>query len=224
MTADSLARIAALVGDAARARILLALFDDVEMRATELARRADVSAQTTSFHLSRLCDAGLLTGVKRGRWRVYSLAGPDVAAAIEALMVLTPANGDRRNQPLKSIELARTCYDHLAGRLGVSLADALVRQGWLEVAASQFVVTSQGADSFRAFGIDVAELRTLKRQFAKRCLDWTERRYHVAGSLGAAIVTQFKRRKWIVALKGSRVLHVTSDGYRGLRKTFGVAL
>jgi DNA-binding transcriptional ArsR family regulator len=225
MVADSVAQIAALIGDRARARMLVALFDAVEMRASDLARCANVSPQTTSFHLARLRDAGLLNVARRGRWRVYSLAGPHVAGTLEALMSIAPTQG--RERPvlrLTSLELARTCYDHLAGRLGVRLADALTRDGWLEVAGSQFAVTALGASRFAAFGIDLEALRRMKRQFAKRCLDWTERRYHVAGSLGAALATAFTRRKWIVPVKGSRVVHITRDGYRGLRQTFGVAI
>ena len=224
MVADSLARIAAVMGDPARARILLALFDAVEMRASDLARQANVSPQTASFHLARLCAAGLLRVAKRGRWRVYSLAGPNVAGAIEALMTLTPSGDGARAQPLTSLELARTCYDHFAGRLGVALADALTRHGWIAVAGNEYTVTQAGADWFGAFGIDVAELRTRKRQFAKRCLDWTERRYHVAGSLGAALLAQCKRRKYVVTLKASRAVHITPAGYHGLRKIFGIAL
>lgn len=223
MTADSVAAVAALLGDPARARMLLALIDTVEMRATDLAREANVSAQTTSFHLAKLAEARLLSVAQRGRSRVYSLAGPEVAAALEALMAVAPrANG--KDRQLTSIELARTCYDHLAGRAGVALTDAFLRAGWIEVADSQFGVTTAGEAGFRDFGIDVAALRTVRRQFAKRCLDWTERRYHIAGALGAAITSALLRRKWIVPVRGSRVVHVTGDGYRGLRRTFGVAL
>ncbi|MGH7710309.1 MAG: ArsR/SmtB family transcription factor, partial [Gemmatimonadaceae bacterium] len=174
MLADSLAEVAALIGDPARARMLVALLDHVELRATDLARHADVSAQTTSFHLRRLCAGGLLTVAKRGRTRIYSLAGPDAAGAIEALTSLTPVanprGGIRRLQP---IELARTCYDHLAGRLGVTLTDALLAQGWLEAAEREFAVTTKGGEALTALGIDVVELRGLRRQFARRCLDWT---------------------------------------------------
>jgi len=225
MIANSVAEFGALVGDPARARMLVALFDNVEMRATDLARSAGVSAQTTSFHLNKLCEAGLLVRAKRGRWRVYSLAGPDVAGAIEAVMAITPVpRAPRHARALTSIALARTCYDHLAGRLGVSLADALLRQRWLEAADGQFTVTLQGEQAFGDFGIDVAAARSARRQFAKRCLDWTERRYHVAGALGAAICVALRRRKWVVPVWENRVLHITSDGYRGLRKTFGVTL
>ncbi len=225
MLADSVAEFGALVGDPARARMLVALFDTVEMRATDLARSAGVSAQTTSFHLNKLCEAGILVRAKRGRWRVYSLAGPEVAGAIEAVIAITPV--PRKLPPsrdLSSIALARTCYDHLAGRLGVSLAEALQRHDWLDVADAEFAVTPKGEEGFLTLGIDVAAVRAVRRQFAKRCLDWTERRYHVAGALGAAIATALRRRKWIVPLKDSRVLHITSDGYRGLRKAFGVTL
>lgn len=225
MLADSVAEFGALVGDPARARMLVALFDSVEMRATDLARSAGVSAQTTSFHLNKLCEAGILVRAKRGRWRVYSLAGPEVAGAIEAVIAITPV--PRKTSPardLTSIALARTCYDHLAGRLGVALADALQRCGWLDVADAEYAVTAKGEEAFLALGVDVAAARGVRRQFAKRCLDWTERRYHVAGALGAAIAAALRRRKWIVPVKASRVLHITSDGYRGLRTTLGVTL
>jgi len=225
MIASSVAEFGALVGDPARARMLVALFDNVEMRATDLARSAGVSAQTTSFHLSKLCEAGLLVRAKRGRWRVYALAGPDVAGVIEAVMAITPVpRAPRHARALTSIALARTCYDHLAGRLGVAVADALLRQRWLEAANGQFAVTAEGEQGFDDFGIDIAAARSARRQFAKQCLDWTERRYHVAGALGAAICVAVRRRNWVVPVQGTRVLHITSDGYRGLRKTFGVTL
>jgi DNA-binding transcriptional ArsR family regulator len=223
MTGDILARTAALLGDPARARMLLALLDAVELPAAELARRASVSAQTASFHLARLQQGGLLVAAKRGRSRVYTLARSDVAGAIEALMTIAPS-ASRDSAAGKPIAFARSCYDHLAGRLGVLLADALVEHGWLTVSPREFAVTQDGAASLGALGIDVDELHAQKRLFAKRCLDWTERRYHVAGSLGAALLLEFLRRKWIVRLRGSRVVHVTGDGYRAFRKVFGMAL
>jgi len=225
MSADSLATFAALVGDPARARMLVALFDRVEMPATDLARHGAVSAQTTSFHLRKLCEAGVLTVARRGRSRVYALAGAHVASALEAMLALAPRSNARSlRDRLKPIELARTCYDHLAGRLGVALADAMEQQGWIETSDRQYVVTAKGESAFSALALDLERLRDERRQFAKRCLDWTERRYHVAGALGAAIANELKRRKWIVPLPNSRTVQITSDGYSGLRRTFRVAL
>ncbi|HJU72785.1 MAG TPA: metalloregulator ArsR/SmtB family transcription factor [Gemmatimonadaceae bacterium] len=223
MIAQSVADTAALLGDVTRARMLLALIDHIELRASDLARHAGISAQTTSFHLAKLCEAHILTVAKRGRNRVYSLSGPHVAAALEALLCVIP-NAERPARDLKSIELARTCYDHIAGRVGVLLADALVREGWLETGERDFRVTPAGEAGFRTFGIDVPALRRRRRQLARRCLDWTERRYHLAGSLGAALCDALFTRKWIVPLRSTRVVHVTPDGYRGLRKTFRVEL
>ncbi|MEW5917168.1 MAG: ArsR family transcriptional regulator [Gemmatimonadota bacterium] len=220
MPATAVAEFGALVGDEARARMLVALFDQVELRATDLARHGAVSAQTASFHLRKLCEAGILTVAKRGRSRVYALSGPSVAGALEAVMAMKP-----RTAPppaVKSIELARTCYDHLAGRLGVAIADALIRAQWLRVDGGEYAVEPAGEQGLAALGVDVASLRRVRRQFAKRCLDWTERRYHVAGSLGAALCDSLLRRKWVLRVRGTRALHITPDGYRGLRRTFGL--
>ncbi len=224
MSADFLATFAALVGDPARARMLFALFDRVEMPASDLARYGAVSAQTASFHLHKLCEAGVLTVARRGRSRVYALAGLQVASALEAMLALAPRNSRSPREHLKPIELARTCYDHLAGRLGVTLADALERQGWLEASEREYLVTPKGEAAFSTFGIDLKALREQRRQFSRRCLDWTERRYHIAGALGAAIAVEITRRKWIVRLPNSRTVQITSDGYNGLRRAFRAAL
>jgi DNA-binding transcriptional ArsR family regulator len=200
--------------------MLVALFDHIELPASELARHGAVSPQTTSFHLKKLCDAGILTVAKRGRSRVYSLAGPVVASALEAMMAAQPRAEPARS--LKSIELARTCYDHLAGRLGVRVTEALTRQQWVEVAGATYEVTVAGEAAFAELEIDIAALRSQRRHFAKRCLDWTERRYHIAGSLGAAIHDVLRRRKYVVPVRGTRVLHITPDGYRWLRRVLGV--
>jgi DNA-binding transcriptional ArsR family regulator len=220
MSAISVAQFGALVGDVARARMLVALFDHVELPASELARLGAVSPQTTSFHLKKLCQAGILSVAKRGRSRVYSLGGPAVASALEAIMATHP--GAEPARPLKSIELARTCYDHLAGRLGVRVTDALTRHQWLVVAGETYEVTAEGEVAFAKLEIDVGALRANRRQFAKRCLDWTERRYHIAGSLGAALHDAMRRRKCVVPVRGTRILHVTPDGYRWLRRVIGV--
>lgn len=225
MVAKVVADVARLIGDPARAQILVALLDVEALPASELARRARISPQTASSHLGKLCGGGLLEVEARGRSRFYRIARPEVAQAVEALMVVSGPDGDEpaATDP-EPIMLARTCYDHLAGRAGVALADGLVSKGWLEVAGPEYVVTATGEAGMSELGIDVASLRKLRRQFAKRCLDWTERRYHVAGALGAALTETLFNRNWMVRLRASRVVRVTPDGYAGLRETWGVRL
>lgn len=218
------ATAAKLIGDPTRAQMLIALLGGRALTATELAHGANVSPQTASSHLSQLMEGSLLALEKQGRHRYYRLANPEVATALEALMSLTPAQKKIAAKPLEPIHLARSCYDHIAGRVGVALADALQEKGWLAAGAKDYQVTPLGEDAFAAFGINLDTTRKQRRHFARQCLDWSERRHHLAGALGAALLDELLRRKWLKKDTRQRVLHVTSKGYEGLEHTFNLRL
>jgi DNA-binding transcriptional ArsR family regulator len=220
-----IAEVGALIGDPARANILAALMDDRARTASELAYIAGVSPQTASAHLAKLTDGKLLSMERQGRHRYYRLAGPGVAQALEALMVVA-SNGPHRHRPPGPrdpvVRYARTCYDHLAGRLGVGIADHLIAAGHLAPDADDYVLSSVGEAFLADFGIDIAALQSQRRAFARRCLDWSERRPHIAGALGAAIASRCFDLGWLERVDDSRGLTATRRGQTGLRDTFGI--
>ena len=224
MNADAIASAAWLIGDPARAQILVALFDVDGLPASALARCANISPQTASAHLGKLCAGGLLEVEKHGRHRYYRLTGAEVAQAVEALMVLAPrADAPRENAlTLEPLGFARTCYDHLAGKLGVAVTDACLGRDWLRAAGKDFELTPEGERGFRTFDIDTGALKMQRRGFARQCLDWTERRYHLAGALGAALTQSFFERRWLLQNEGSRVVHLTNEGRKGLSSSLAV--
>jgi DNA-binding transcriptional ArsR family regulator len=213
---------AALMGDPTRAAFLTALADGRALPASELAQRAGVGAPTASIQLGKLVEGGLLEVERTGRHRYYRLADPTVAAAIESLAVLAPPRPARSLKQARvgsELQAARTCYDHLAGALGVALLESLQRQ---ELLTSKLDVTPRGADRFAELGIGVEELARGRRPLTRACLDWTERRHHLAGALGAALATSFLERDWIERLPGSRAVRVTAGGRRGFARELAV--
>lgn len=215
--------IAKLIGEPSRAQILIALLSGRAMTATELAHIANISPQTASSHLSQLAQGGLLSLEKQGRHRYYRLANAEVATALEALMSITPIE-DMTTQTLEPIYIARSCYDHVAGRVGVLLADTLQDRDWLIPDGKDFKITAKGNKEFAHFGIDLTSLEKQRRHLARQCLDWSERRHHIAGALGAALLTQLLERKWLRKDKASRVLYLTQEGYRGFEKAFDMRI
>ena len=214
------------MGDPARARILMSLMGGRVRPASELARIARVSPQTASSHLAKLQQGRLLTVKRHGRYRYYRLAGSAVAGAIESVQNLAAYPSEEgRGTSDEPLMFARTCYDHLAGKVEVALADALLSGGLLEFEEDQdrYHVTSSGERVFTELGVDLGASGQ-RRPLAKPCLDWTERRYHVVGALGAALTTQFLDRRWLVRLEGTRAVHLTPKGLEGLKETFGVRL
>ncbi|MEK9971124.1 MAG: helix-turn-helix transcriptional regulator [Ferrovibrio sp.] len=223
------AKIAALIGDPARANILKALMDGRARTAKELAQIAGVSPQTTSGHLAKLSDGGLLGLAKQGRHRYYHLANAQVATAIESLMALA---GERplpkhhhHTRVAGALRAARTCYDHIAGRLGVCLFDQLVARGCILPAGGDgeledFVITAAGRQLFSALQINVDGLATGKRRFARACLDWSERSPHLAGSLGAALADRCFELGWLERRRDSRAVTLTPAGRTGLTRHF----
>jgi DNA-binding transcriptional ArsR family regulator len=213
-----LAAVGALIGDPSRARMLDALMGGRALAAGELARAAGVGASTASEHLARLLDGGLVEVVPQGRHRYYRIAGPDVGAALEALSHVAPPRpvvSLRQAGHARALGFARTCYDHLAGTCGVALHDALLARAWLTPA---YDVTPAGSDGLAGWGVDLAAARSRRRSFARPCLDWTERRPHLAGALAAGITDALVDRGWFVRRAvDSRALRLTDAGRAGLQ-------
>jgi DNA-binding transcriptional ArsR family regulator len=224
----SVAVIAAAIGEPARARMLYGLMDGHARTSTELAVIADVAAPTASAHLGRLKTAGLVTVVAQGKHRYYRLAGPDVALVLESLNVLAGSQTTFTPNTPRRLRAARTCYDHMAGAVGVALHDRLQALEWLapEPAGDpgRYEVTPSGAAALEGLGIDVAAARSQRRRFACDCLDWSERRPHLGGALGAALLTLALKRRWLEQDLDSRALSVTPLGRRELASRFGAAL
>jgi DNA-binding transcriptional ArsR family regulator len=221
-------RIASAIGEPARARILCCLLDGHARTSTELAVVAEVSPSTASVHLGRLMQEQLIKVLVQGKHRYYSLQGAEVASAIEALSVL--AGGPREkfvpNTP-NYLRVARTCYDHIAGILGVRLCDRLKALGWLfesSNAEDAYDLSATGVKQFAALGIDVAATRMLRRRFAFACLDWSERRSHLGGAMGAALLQLALKRKWVLQDPGERALSITGLGRREMQARFGVQI
>jgi len=210
-----IARIAALVGDPARANMLTALVGGLALTAGELAREAAVTPATASSHLAKLQEGGLVTQQKQGRHRYFRLSGPDVADVLERLMGLAARTGHARTRPgpkEPAMRRARVCYDHLAGDLGVQAFDSLVRRGLIEADDETVTLTASGGEFFAAEGLDIAALSTSRRPLCKPCLDWSNRRSHLAGALGAAILERLIDQRWARREAGSRVVNFTREG------------
>jgi DNA-binding transcriptional ArsR family regulator len=226
---NAMAEVAALVGDPARANILETLLDGRAFTATELAFAAKVTPPTASAHLAKLTEARLISVLKQGRHRYYRLASPVVARMLESIMAVaafeTPPRYRPRSTRDEALLLARTCYDHLAGRLGVAVAAALVDRGLLVLGDDAGEVTPEGIQFLRAIEIDpVAPPHRSPRIFCRPCIDWTERRPHIAGSLGAALTRQYFELGWIERRRDSRAVAVTARGRDQFGTLFGLDL
>jgi DNA-binding transcriptional ArsR family regulator len=218
------AATAALMADPSRAQMLAALADGSARPAGELARIAGVSPQTASSHLERLRTGNLVSHEVQGRHRYYRLR-PRVAEVLEALAGLAgpaPMLTPRQSRDGESIRFARTCYGHLAGQLGVAVTEALHRRGVLDATDSSLALSAEGAMWFSAHGIDVQSLRS--RPLAKGCLDWSERRHHLAGALGVALCKKLTEEGWVRRISGTRALRLTDTGRDALRSELGLEL
>ena len=234
VSTSSIAATAALLGDPARVAMLHALMDGRALTAAELARVAGISPPTASGHLAQLTASGLLAMAKQGRHRYHRLASPRVAGLIESLMQLAaetrpaairaPITGPRD----ASLRLARLCYDHVAGKLGVALADALTGRGFIELSDDAGLVTDRGVEFLTGLGIEAgsAPVAPAKRSrpFCRPCLDWSERRPHLAGRLGAALCSHCLAAGWVRRRPASRALEITPAGHRAFSEVFGASL
>ncbi|MGH8117254.1 MAG: ArsR/SmtB family transcription factor [Rhodanobacteraceae bacterium] len=216
--------VATAIAEPARTRMLCSLLDGRARTGTELAIIGGVSASTASTHLARLVERQLVRVQAQGRHRYYSLKDRDVAAALEALTVVAGATHKRfKPHTQERLRAARTCYDHMAGALAVALHDRLFEVGWLSRGGGgDYDVTAQGVDAFASMNVDVAAARATRRHFASACLDWSERRPHLAGALGAALLASALTRGWMTRDLDSRALRVTARGRRALRDRFDI--
>jgi DNA-binding transcriptional ArsR family regulator len=218
-TETDISSIAALIGEPARAAMLTALMGGIALPAGELAEIARVSPQTASTHLQKLLEGQLLMVETQGRHRYYRLSNASVAQALEALQVIAPVHTRTRNQPDQDLCYARTCYDHLAGKLGVQLCQTMLENGWLEIAPNEFTLTNLGRNKLEQFGIQIPN-----RSKARACLDWTERHHHLGGTLGRALTTTLLERRWFARMPETRALRLTEPGRTGLIREFGMRL
>jgi len=223
-----MAAVGALIGDPARANILSALMDGRALTATELAYIAGVAPQTASGHLAKLADANLLALEKQGRHRYHRLASPLVGRMLEGVMAVAAVELPQRRRRVSRVDeqmrTARTCYDHIAGRLGVGMADALVERGHVVLAEDGGEVTEPGVAFFSTFGAEPLIRRKPHRAFCRPCLDWSERRLHIAGAVGAALCRHSLELGWIERSRDRRALAITAKGRRGFAETFDIDL
>jgi DNA-binding transcriptional ArsR family regulator len=226
VAAANLVETAALVGDTARATMLNALMGGQSLTATELAYCAHISRSTASGHLSKLVAARLLTVIREGRFSYYRIASPLVATMLESIKVVAAMEVPPRRQPRSAnddaVRFARSCYDHLAGQVGVAITDALVAMGHIVLTDDGGEVTSSGERFLSAFGADLKS--KTRRIFCQPCLDWSERRYHLKGLVGARILDRLLELGWLKCVSGSRALQLTSSGRAGLSEIFQIEI
>jgi DNA-binding transcriptional ArsR family regulator len=220
-----IAAAAALLGEPARAAMIALLVGGDSYPATVLAASAGISAQTASVHLAKLAAGGIVTSTKNGRHRLYRLGNHKVAEAFEALSAISsvrPIRSLHQSDESKAMNTARMCYDHLAGFVGVSVADELVRIAALTRRDRGYVVTRRGRSWLSDFGVDVDSVAESKRKFATQCLDWSERRPHVGGALGASLADRMLNAGWFTRRRANRSLIVTEAGWKALNARFGI--
>jgi DNA-binding transcriptional ArsR family regulator len=222
-----LASVASLMADRHRAQMLLTLLGGTPQSGSALAEAVGISRSLASAHLKKLVAGRLVRAQSSGRQQLYSIASEPVADALEIIILLAPATkvrslGDATRA--KSLRWARMCYDHLAGAVGVSVTEALIGRGLLRERDGAYLMTAGGTAEFGDFGIDVGGLERRTRPLLRPCLDWSERRYHLAGSLGAALTTALAERCWISTREASRIVTVTKAGQAGLREWLGIDL
>lgn len=222
---SNIAQVASLVSDASRAAILTVLLDGRYHPASELAYMAKIKPQTASFHLSKMVAANLVTVEQQGRHRYYGIQNQEVAQIMETLLSIAPPvkirslNQAAENEALRQ---ARTCYDHLAGKLGIQLTNSLLSAGVISEVGDQYTVTEKGEDFFKVFQVDLSRVKRKRRSFTHRCLDWSERRHHLAGALGHALLERLLELHWIQRVPSTRAIKITPEGKKGLQEIFHI--
>ncbi|WP_242144148.1 MULTISPECIES: helix-turn-helix transcriptional regulator [unclassified Bacillus cereus group] len=222
-----LSQIASLISTPSRAKMLIHLLDGRIYPASELAYEAKIKPQTASHHLSKMIEGGILHMEKHGRHRYYKIANAEVAQVLETLLSISlPEKTSSFKQACQSEALkhARTCYDHLAGKLGVSVTNSLINQGYLIKDGLNFDVTDTGRHFFTHFDIDVDEVRQRRRLFARACLDWSERQHHLGGALGFSLTSYFLNNNWVQRTPSCRSLIITDTGKKNIEKIFKISI
>lgn len=220
-------QIASLIGDPTRATIMWTLLDGKSFTATELAIAADTTPQNISMHLTKLVQADLLCVESQGRHRYFKFSRKEIAYAIEAMTNLIPYSTTQKNSVVEiipGIKYCRTCYDHLAGKVSVALTDSLLRQKIIVDSKNNFEISKKGQSWFSGLGINVDELKQERRSFLRPCLDWSERRHHIAGSLAAAFLDIMLSADWMRRTKNSRALIITAKGEKKLYEYFKLSI
>ena len=218
-----IAHIATLIGDPGRANMLTALMSGKALTATELSQEAGVTLQTASSHLTKLNQGGLLEQRKQGRHKYFSLANDDVAHVLESLMGLAAGSGHLRTRTGprdEELRKARVCYNHLAGTMGILMYDSLARRNYLKIDANRVTLTKDGARFIGDLGIDLEALRRRRTPLCRECLDWSERRSHLAGSLGRALLAHMEQLGWVKRIPDSRIVRFTRAGQEAFDITF----
>ncbi|MDP1512442.1 winged helix-turn-helix domain-containing protein [Paenibacillus sp. CMAA1739] len=226
-TKSNVAMIASLVSEPSRAAILTALLDGRFHTASELAHMAGIKPQTASFHLAKMTEAQVVTVEKQGRHRYYGIQDPEVAQVMESLLSIAPPvpiKSFKQASENEAIRLARTCYDHIAGHLGVQIMSFFIQKGILSEDQDGLHITQQGEIFFADFQINLKNTRQKRRSFSHKCLDWSERRHHLAGALGKALLDRLFELHWIEHLPTTRAIRITADGKRGFKEVFEIEI
>lgn len=219
--------LTALLAEKSRATILAALMDGKFHTASELAYMATIKPQTASFHLAKLVENNLVISEKNGRFRYFRLANEEVANTLEIFMSISPppeVRSLKQSSQLKRLENARTCYDHLAGRLSVNLTNIMQEEGYIEKSNKRFIITTKGEHFFKELGIDLIALSRKRRSFCHACLDWSERTHHLGGALGNGLFERYIELGWLESRENSREIVITTEGKSGLKEFFGLSI
>ncbi|MGS5018228.1 ArsR/SmtB family transcription factor [Paenibacillus sp. JJ1683] len=226
-TQSNVAMIASLVSEPSRAAILTALLDGRFHTASELAHMAGIKPQTASFHLAKMTEAQVITVEKQGRHRYYGIQDPEVAQVMESLLSIAPPvpiKSFKQASENEAIRLARTCYDHVAGHLGVQIMSFFMQKGILSEDQDELHITQQGEIFFADFQINLKNTKQKRRSFSHKCLDWSERRHHLAGALGSALLDRLFELHWVEHLPTTRAIRITAEGKRGFKEVFSIEI
>jgi DNA-binding transcriptional ArsR family regulator len=224
---SNISSVASLLADSSRAAMIALLMDGRHHPAGELAAAAAVTPQTASFHLSKMVETGIVMVEKHGRHRYYRIGRQEDAVIIEQILTLVKpveVRSLRESVQMRTLRHARFCYDHLAGQVAVAITESMVAHNYLHIEGMDYIITESGEPFFKDLGIHLKDLRKKRRSFSRCCLDWTERKYHLAGSLGHALTDHLFQLQWLIRHDSGRGVHVTKEGEAGIYRTFGIDL